>query len=273
MDFPLDLKRFLIALALLGVVVTQYAYDSYKPNGAEAELPRPSLQFVQATDLGLHSAAAGYYWIEQAIIELPFLTYGFDKYNEDLQLINNLDPRFSFPYYWTVLLLPDLTKIYPDAIDSAILIGERGVHQADPDWRVSFYLAVDYYLYKHDFVNAAKNFDLAAQTPNAPYYIKRFSENYNIATNERARTREVWKAISQTSDDPELKARAQAYLTRLDIFDLLEQAARIYKQKYGRFPKDINGLVSGGILKAIPPDPFGFQFTLDNKGEAGIVKD
>lgn len=273
MDFSLNLKRVLAVLVLLGIVATQYFYDLHKPTGAEIELSHPSLQFVRAMDLGLHSAAADYYWVEQAITELPFLTYGFAKYNEDLEFVNNLDPRFSFPYYWTVLLLPNLTKTYPDAINAALTIGERGVREADPDWRVPFYLAADYYIYKHDRVNAAKNFDLAAQAPNAPYYIKRFSENYNIATSERSRTREVWKAINQSSDDPELKKRAEAYLVRLDIFDFLEQAARLYKQKYGRFPRNINNLVSGGILKAIPPDPFGFQFNLDNKGGAGIVKD
>ncbi|HUZ92510.1 MAG TPA: hypothetical protein VNG29_00735 [Candidatus Paceibacterota bacterium] len=270
MNISAALKRTGILLLLAGVIFLQVGYDRAKPQGQEAEAPQLSLPMVKAFDLGLDSAAAGFYWVNQVIFELPTLKYGFDKFTEDLAFVNALDPRFSFPYYWTVLLLPDTN--YPDAANAAIAIGTRGVQQADPDWRVSFFLATTYYLDKNDWTNAAKYFNLAAQDPGAPFYIVRFSENFGIAPNVRERTKEVWQAIAQSSDDPVTKARAEAYVARLDMFDFLEQAVRVYKQQYGKFPAKIGDLVSGGILTALPQDPFGFQFQIYQDGTVGIVK-
>jgi len=257
-------------LLLLGIILTQRAYDAKKPRGGEADIPQFSLPLVETFDLGLHSAAAGYYWINEVIFEAPTLKYGFAKFSADLQFINGLDPRFSFPYYWTVLTLPNTS--YPDSVNAAIAIGERGVRDADPDWRTAFYLATLFHLYKNDKANAAMYFDIAARDPGAPFYIKRFSENYGIAPNAREQTKQVWTAIAQSNDSPDLKARAKAYISRLDMFDFLEQAVKIYKQKYGRFPLHIDDLITGNILTALPQDPFGFQFYAYPDGTVGIVK-
>ncbi len=269
MNLSLTLKRVFAILLLAGAITSQYVYDENRLKNPPVALPPLSLGFVKAFDLGLNSATAGFYWVNQVIFELPTLKFGFDQYSKDLGLINGLDSRFSFPYYWTVLILPSTT--YPDSINAAIEIGERGVREADPDWRVSFFLATLFHLYKNDHVSAAKYFDTAARDPKAPYYIKRFSENYGIAPNVRQQTEQVWEAISQSSDDPETKARAGAYLTRLQMFDFLEQEAQVYKQKYGKLPGDVSDLVTGGILKALPQDPFGFQFKMYG-GTVGIVK-
>lgn len=263
-------KRISALLLLLGVILSQRAYDANRPSGQEAELPELSLPLVRVFDIGLHSAAAGFYWVNQVIFELPALEYGFDKFSQDLAFVNNLDPRFSFPYYWAVLVLPDTS--YPDAVNAAIKIGERGVREADTDWRVSFYLATLFHLYRNDRAEAAIYFDAAARNPNAPFYIRRFSENYGIAPNAREQTKQVWLAIAKSSDDPDLKARAQEYVARLTIFDYLEQEVRTYKAKYGKLPKNIDDLVTSGVVSSLPRDPFGFSFYLYSDGTVGIVK-
>ena len=267
-----NFEKIFVIFALMGVVAFQFVYDVSKPTGQEVELPTLSPSFVKALDLGLHAAAAHYYWVNRVIFELPTLKYGFDKFNEDLEFINDLDPRFSFPYYWSVLILPGLAHVYPGAVDAAIVIGERGAREADPDWRVSFYLATIYYIEKQDYAAAAKHFDLAARAPNTPFYIKRFSENFGIAQSVREQTKLVWEAIVQSSDDHDLKERAQAYVARLNMFDFLEEKSMEYKQRHGKFPEEIDDLVSGGILRALPQDPFGFEFFAYQDGTVGIVK-
>ncbi len=264
------IKKISIVFLLAGIIASQYAYDENRVKNPPVPVPPLSAGFIKAFDLGLHAATADFYWINNVITELPFLRNGFDAYQKDLELVNQLDPRFSFPYYWTVLVLPNTR--YPDAINAAIAIGDRGVREADEDWRVSFFLATLYHLYKNDRTDAAKYFDLAARDPKAPFYIKRFSENYGIAPNARAQTEQVWEAIYQSSGDPVTKERAKNYIIRLKIFDFLEQEVEIYKQKYGKLPATVDDLVTGGILKGIPPDPYGFQFKLYGE-TVGIVKD
>ncbi len=273
MSFVRVAKSSLIFAFLIVAIGSQYSYDENRIKNPPPEAPPISLGFVQAVDLGLHSAAAGYYWIDPVIAEAVTLKggkNGLQKYKNDLRFINTLDPRFSFPYYWTVLILPD--ENYPDTINAAIEAGTRGVREADSDWRVDFYLATLYHFYKNDKADAAKYFDLAAQQVNAPFYIKRFSENYGIAPNAREQTKQVWEVIARSSDDPELKNRAAAYVARLEMFDFLESAGKIYKQKYGKVPVKIDDLVTGKVLTALPQDPFGFKFFAYPDGTVGIVK-
>jgi hypothetical protein len=263
-------KTLLIFLLLAGVATLQHAYDTEGTQAKQAAFGLPPITFVKTFDLGLHSAAAGFFWVNDVIFELPYLRLGLDQFKKDLGIVNSLDPRFSFPYYFTVLVLPNTD--HPDRVSATLEIGERGVREADPDWRVPFFLAIAYHLNTEDYLNAARNFDLAARSPDIPFYAKRFSENYGIATKMRAKTLAAWKIIEESTTDKTTKERAAAYIERLTIFDLLEEAARTYKQKFGGFPASPKDLVTGGILKAVPPDPLGFEFTLGGDGSAGIVK-
>ena len=265
------IPKTLFALALLaGVVASQYAYDADRLRAPVVLFELPSPDTVRLFDLGLHAAAASFFWVNDVIFELPYLRLGLDRFKYDLGIINTLDPRLGFPYYFTILILPN-TDI-PGATHAALEIGERGVQDADPDWRIPFFLAIAYHLHTEDRVSAARNYDLAARSPNIPFYAERFSENYGIATNVRAETIAAWKIIAGSTNDKTTKERAKAYIERLTIFDLLEEGARAYKQRFGKFPASPRDLVTGGILKEVPPDPFGFEFTVGGDGSAGIVK-
>jgi len=40
----------------------------------------------------------------------------------------------------------------------------------------------------------------------------------------------------------------------------------IFKEKYGRIPKNLNELVMKGIIESIPKDPYGGEFYIDKNG-------
>lgn len=262
-------KTALVVVLFAGIVAAQYGYDLARTRGPQAQPSTPSLGLVRSVDLGLHATAASFLWID-TITELPFLRDGYPKFAADLKLINDLDPKFSFPYAFTVLVLPG-TK-YPDRVNETVRIGKLGVAQSEPDWRIPFYLAVTYHLELKDKVNAARYFDLAAQTPGAPYYIQRFSINYGIAPNDRERTRAVWQFIYEHSDEATTKERAKAYLARLDMFDYLDAAVKAYRTRYGAYPATLDELVAKRIIPELPKDPFGFEFVIDAGGVVGINK-
>lgn len=269
MTLRLSTTVALVLVLFAGVATLQYAADLWRTQGPQPKPSTPSLALVRSVDLGLHATAAAFLWIN-TIIELPFLQDGYPKFAADLALINNLDPKFSFPYAFTVLVLPN-TK-YPDRINETLRIGELGVAQAEPDWRIPFYLATTYHLELKDKVNAARYFDIAAQTPDAPYYIRRFSINYGIAQSDRERTRQVWQFIHDHANEETTKERAKAYLARLDMFDYLDAAVKVYKQKYSAYPKTLDELVTKRIVPELPTDPFGFEFVIDSSGLVGINK-
>ena len=131
-------------------------------------------------------------------------------------------------------------------------------------------MATNYYLDFHDTKDALLYFNMAAQTPGVPYYALRFAENFGAEQKDRDRTRDLWESIRDTTNDPDTKARAQAYIDRLDIFDYLEAAAAQYKKLYGTEPANVNQLVQKNIIPSIPQDPFGFTFIINKDGTASI---
>ncbi len=258
-----------VIVALLGCAAFfQYAYDQDWVRNPVSQPPALPVGFIKAFDLGLHSAAAGLLWTNQVMTELPFLPYGFARYSSDLATVNQLDPRLSIPYYWSVLILPDTR--FPERIDEAIAIGQQGVGVADPDWRLAFYLAMDYALYKDDYAKAALYFDMAAHMPGIPDTQKKFSENYGLIPKTREAAKQMWAFLYQTSGDETTRQRALLHIERFNDLDVLEYAAKLYKQKYNVFPKTVQDMVDKNILRAAPQDPFGFPFTIDQNGMASV---
>lgn len=260
---------YFFVLVLFGAVfATQYYYDLQKAKQKTLSIAL-SPKLAKAFDMGLHSALASFLWIETRT-ELPFLQNGYQKFAEELNLINTLDPKFSTPYSFSVLVLP-ITE-YEGKVKAAIEIGERGVRDADPDWHIPFYLATVYHLYLKDAVNAAKYFDLAAQMPGIPEIIKRFAINYGVLPKLRDQTKQVWLAIYESTDDELAKERARLYVRHYEILDYLDQAAAVYKKQFGEYPKDIEELAAKKIVKEIPRDPFDLEFQMYEGGIVGIKK-
>ena len=56
-------------------------------------------------------------------------------------------------------------------------------------------------------------------------------------------------------------------LQALRFVSLLEDAVNRYQQRYNSKPQNLRMLVEGGIVKAVPPDPYGGTFFLDAAGK------
>jgi len=182
-----------------------------------------------------------------------------------------VDPKLSYPYAFSVLALPIVPKkVFPNSVQVAAEIGKRGIANADPDWRIPYYMAINYYLALKDLQNATKYFDIAAHVPGVPDYAQRFSLNFGISQRERDRIRNLWATVYQSTNDPDAKARAAAYVERMNDLDYLEAGAKIYKQRFGAYPGTPDDLVKKGIIPTVPQDPFGFIFILNSDGSAGI---
>ena len=152
----------------------------------------------------------------------------------------------------------------------AIAIGKQGIADADPDWRIAYYTATDYYLDLKDDKDALYYFDIAGRTPGIPAFAQRFALNFGAIPNVRDKAIGIWETIRYTTSDPGAKERAQAYIDRLEIFNYLEAAAKQYKAQFGAFPKTLDGLATKKIIPAIPPDPFGYTFAIQSDGTVGI---
>lgn len=269
MKLSLTLKMLMAFVLFLAVIGSQIAYDATRavlPSGASSSF---SPEFVRVFDGGFHSTFASFAWVSTMPEVLSVYFKGNTQYLRDLDFVNGVDPKLSYPYAFSVITLPAIVRL-PDRDAIATAIGERGLANADPDWRIPYYLAAHEYLDMKDTAAALRYYDIAAHTPGIPAYAERFALNFSLLPDDRAKVKSLWISIYETTDDQALKERAAAYIARLQIFDYLELAARAYKARYGVFPKTLGDLVAKGIIKEIPPDPFGFTYAIDAAGKVGI---
>jgi hypothetical protein len=263
------LKSAVLILLLATVVLSQVGYDATKPANAAGISANIPPDFIRAVDMGFHASVASFLWVGTMPEILLAITGRGMGYIADERYVNAVDPKLGYPYAFTVITLPAATH-YAGRVTDALAIGKEGIANSDPDWRIPYYMATDYFLELKDAQNALWYYNLAAHTPGIPDYALRFSLNFGIKSSERQKTKDLWATIRDSSNDPDTKARAQAYIDRLDMFDYLDEASRIYQQKYGHVPTSTNALVTAGIIPIVPQDPFGFTFIINADGTSGI---
>lgn len=264
-------KTVVVICLLLLVVLLQYEYDATKvalPQSASGQGFSPFM--VHALDMGFDPAAASFMWVT-TMPEILDLWAGKTEYFPDLAAVTAVDPKFGYPYAFSVLTLPAVpTSSYPEALAQSFVIGNEGLKNADPDWRISYYMAINYYLDENDLKDALNYFTIAAGTPGIPQYAERFALNFGIGQRERDRVRDLWETVYESTNDPATKARAAAWITRLNIFDYLDAASTQYKKQFGEFPTSTTELVTTGIIPSVPVDPFGFTFIIRSDGTSDI---
>jgi hypothetical protein len=269
MKIPPIIKVVAFTILLLAVVFFQIGYDATKPIIATGTASSLSPDFIRAVDMGFHASTASFLWAGTMPEILAIALGSGTEYLTDERYVNAIDPKLAYPYAFTVITLPAVAH-YAGGVADALTIGEAGIRNGDPDWRIPYYMATDYFLALKDAKNALWYYNLAARTPGIPDFALRFSLNFGIRSSERQKTKDLWATIRDSSNDPDTKARAQAYIDRLDIFDYLDAASKLYQKKYGHVPASPDALVAGRIISFVPEDPFGFTFIIHTDGTSGI---
>jgi hypothetical protein len=262
-------RTLTLVVLLLAVIGLQVGYDVAKTSLSAGTGSGVSPELVRLADMGFHSTVASFLWVGTMPEILDIFYNGKTEYLADLNYLNQVDPKLSYPYAFSVLTLPILNNL-PNRDAIAVAIGKQGIASADPDWRIAYYTATDYYLDLKDEKDALYYFDIAGHTPGIPEVERRFALNFGAIPNHRDRAIGIWTTIRDTTGDPGTKERAQAYIDRLEMFNYLEAAAKQYKARYGVFPKTLDDLVTEKIIPAVPPDPFGSTCAIQSDGTVGI---
>lgn len=262
-----NLVNSLVIIALIaGIYISQQHFDNAKARETKPSPYVPESEVIKAVDLGLHSALSSYYWLAAIQYLGDWQDDSHQKMGDFLELSTQLDPKFSHPYAFATLILPSYNQF-----DQAVRLGELGIEKAEPNWEIPYYLGTAYHMYKSDSLNAARYFDIAAETPGAPDNIAWIAANYGSRPDIRGQTILLWQSIYENTNDDEIKTRAQLYIYHFELMNFLEEAAASYKDSHGFYPDPIDKLVEDKVLREIPPDPFGYDFKIDENGRATIV--
>ena len=229
----------------------------------------PSGKYLKYATFGYSSLAADiiYLWAIQyyGSYDIPDRF----KYLEHIfSIIAELDPKYTDPYEVGALI-----AVY-DAHDPelAYKILDMGL-QKNPEMWIFPFQAGHIAQMQKDFERAREYYRKAMEIPGAPPIVKRLYANAAYKTMDYAEAWQMWKEVYETAKEDWVKEIAYNHLYRVKSTvdtEALSQAVKKFKERYGRWPEDLNSLVRAGLVREVPKDLDGKDYLYDPK--TGEVK-
>ena len=182
----------------------------------------------------------------------------------------DLDPYFLDPYYLgSINLAWEANKV-----KEANTLLAKGLRYRTWDWTIPFHLGFNYFFFLHENEKASEYLMEAARRPGgskgyAPTLAARLAYKGRQTENSVLFLEEMLRK----TDDEKTRFIYELRLNALKRILYLEKASDSYKKKFGRFPKDLNQLISMKFIKEIPQDPYGGKFYIDSDGSIKTTSD
>jgi len=140
---------------------------------------------------------------------------------------------------------------------------QRGIAKRPWDADLPFYLAFNYYYFLGDFEHAARYFEITARlNPEVSYFGTLTARALYQADKTELAIRYLQNLLKGTKNQA-VRKQIAVRVDALARIRFLEVACQRYRDKAGRAPASIEELVTAGVIKGIPPDPYGGVFYLD----------
>jgi len=124
-----------------------------------------------------------------------------------------------------------------------------------------------------DYELARQYYKKAMEIPGAPSIAKRLYASSAYKTTDYQEAWATWREVYETSTEQWIKDIASNQLYRIKATvdtEALSSAVKQFKEKYGRFPADLNQLVRARLIREVPQDLEGHDYLYDPK--TGEVK-
>jgi hypothetical protein len=136
------------------------------------------------------------------------------------------------------------------------------------DWRPGHLLGFNTYYFLNNHGEAGKIFlNTSRSVPNTPPFLAILGARLAQKGGETAAAIDLLKSMLAANsatepENPELIDRLHA----LEGVLVIERAVREYEEKQGIKPASLSDLTGTGILAALPANPYGLSYCLDNQG-------
>ena len=144
------------------------------------------------------------------------------------------------------------------------LLLDKGIGHRRWDYSLPFYAGFNAAFFLKDYPQAARYFQMAAERSGNPLFTGLAARYFNEAGQTQLGISYLETMIKGASDH---KTRL-IYAKRRDALlavRTIEQAMARYRERYGQRPGHLGDLVARGLLPAIPVDPYGGTFYLDEQ--------
>ncbi len=265
----------LLVVLLASAIALQAVRERVAPPRA-AVVPTLWMQSPEAARrimLSFTDLAADIYWI-RAVVH-----YGGERRSTStdkryellypfLELASTLDPHFEVAVRLGAIFLSEGYPGGPGRPDQALALLDKGLRQEPDRWQDRQDIGFVHYWWLKDYPEAARQFELAAQLPEAPTWLRAMAGVTMVKGGDRQAARKLWQELRETADVDWLRRSADYRLQQLaaldDIDALTALVTRARTSRGGRV--DWASLVRARLLAAVPTDPTGVAYELDDDG-------
>lgn len=240
----------------------------------------PSGKFLKGAALAYDELLADILWIKS-------LAYFGGHYMTDqryewlyhiLEITTTLDPCFEDPYEFGGIVL---SHVMADVEKSTALLkkGIENVPRYHPRyWYLYFFTAFNYMYFQNDYATAARYLEQAARFPGSPAYLPLLAARLYANADNPEVAISFLKEMLRSTKSPELQEKLARRIKEVVVerdLRILEKARDSFLNQCGRYPKNINELVTTGLLSSIPAEPFGgdYYFDQDHKTHSTSVSE
>lgn len=234
---------------------------NYLPNGT----------FLKGAALSFDEVLADLLWIKTIGYFAEHLKgdRNYQWFNHLLEVTTTLDPYFQYPYeFGGIILSWELNDI-----DAGIKFLQKGIENVPRHhpryWYLPFFTAFNYMYYKHDYQQAAKDLEFAATFPQSPKYLPLLVSRLYANTEDPGMAIPFLEEMLTQADSPKMQEDLQRRINEIRVkqhINVLNAAGKQFQEQTGNALKNINELVTSGILKALPVEPFGGRYFVRDDG-------
>ncbi len=232
----------------------------------------PRGEVLKPTFLGYHHLGADLIWLRaiQVLGDKVVSEQDYQWLYHALDIVTTLDPQYLYVYDVGGTVLAELAGRY----DLSNQILEKGLTPNPQSWRLPFLLGFNHFFHLDQPRQAANYMARAAgargmlhEGPPPPYIPRLASRLYAQGKSPEVAIEFLEAMLVQTTD-PVLRNHLQRRIRRVGLerdLQIIERAVQQYEEAMQRKPVTLNDLVSSGVLKMIPEEPYGGSYVFDPK--------
>jgi len=195
-------------------------------------------------------------------LERPPEISTYRKLHHTLDTVTYLDPCNMDGYYfaqgmlgWNLSLLEPLNTLL-----------RRGMAHRPWDWQLPFFYGFNQFYFLKRPKEGARYLKKAYQLNPDNTFLPTLIARLHYEADETEVAIDFLEAMIQNTASEKLRKWMLVRLQALRAVSLLEDAIARYRQSHMSDPEALTVLVEVGLLDAIPPDPYGGEFYLDEQG-------
>jgi tetratricopeptide (TPR) repeat protein len=190
-----------------------------------------------------------------------------------LDIATTLDPNLLPAYRFGSMFLSAAAPGGAGRPDQAVTLLQRGIRENADYWRFYQDLGFIYYMDAKDYPKAAQAFDEGSRKPKAQLWMRVMAAKVAAEGESFETSMFLWRDVYQNAIDPDTKKGALTHLQLLRVREDCKQLDALdeeYAKRFGHPPGSLNQLVQTGMWNAMPADPVGFAYVLDEDGKAQL---